>query len=72
MDGKGRANDNIWTERFRKTIRYNHIYINPSDTGLDLIEGVQTYIEYYHQNKHQGTGMKSNDAYYKSLNQNAA
>ena len=42
------------------------------DTGLELYEGVQTYIEYYHQKKHQGTGMKPNDAYYKSLNQNAA
>jgi putative transposase len=72
MDGKGRAIDNIWIERFWKTIKYNHIYLNPCDTGLELCEGVQTYIEYYHQKKHQGIGMKPNDAYYKSLNQNAA
>jgi putative transposase len=72
MDGKGRATDNIWIERFWKTIKYNHIYLNPCDTGLELYEGVQTYIEYYHQKKHQGIGMKPNDAYYKSLNQNAA
>ena len=72
MDGKGRATDNIWIERFWKTIKYNHIHLNPCDTGLELYEGVQTYIEYYHQKKHQGTGMKPNDAYYKSLNQNAA
>ena len=26
MDGKGRATDNIWIERFWKTIKYNHIY----------------------------------------------
>lgn len=38
MDGKGRATDNIWIERFRKTIKYNHIYLNPSDTGLELFE----------------------------------
>jgi putative transposase len=72
MDGKGRATDNIWIERFWKTIKYNHIYLNPCDTGLELYEGVQTYIEYYHQKKHQGIGMKPNDAYYKSLNQIAA
>ncbi|MCX6175886.1 MAG: integrase core domain-containing protein, partial [Bacteroidetes bacterium] len=72
MDGKGRATDNIWIERFWKTIKYNHIHLNPYDTGLELFEGVQTYIEYYHQKKHQTIGMKPNEAYYKSLNQNAA
>ncbi len=41
-------------------------------TGLELYEGVRTYIEYDQQKKHQGTGMKPNDTYYKSLNQNAA
>ena len=72
MDGKGRATDNIWIERFWKTIKYNHIYLNPCDTGLELFEGVQTYIEYYHNKKHQTIGMKPNEAYSISLNQNAA
>jgi putative transposase len=72
MDGKGRATDNIWIERFWKTIKYNHIYLNPSDTGLELFEGVQTYIEYYHNKKHQTIGMKPNEAYSKSLDRNAA
>ena len=72
MDGKGRATDNIWIERFWKTIKYNHIYLNPCDTGLELFEGVQTYIEYYHNKKHQTIGLKPNEAYSISLNQNAA
>jgi len=72
MNGKGRATDNIWIERFWKTIKYNHIYLNPCDTGLELFEGVQTYIDYYHQKKHQGIRIKPNEAYYKSLNQNTA
>ena len=72
MDGKGRATDNIWIERFWKTIKYNHIYLNPCDTGLELFEGVQTNIEYYHNKKHQTKGMKPNEAYSISLNQNAA
>jgi putative transposase len=71
MDGKGRATDNIWIERFWKTIKSNHIYLNPCDTSLELYEGVQTYIEYYHKTKHQGIGMKLNEACHKSLNQNA-
>jgi putative transposase len=72
LEGKGRATDNIWIERFWKTIKYNHIYLNPCDTGLELFERVQTYIEYYHNKKHQTIGMKPNIAYNKSLNQNAA
>jgi putative transposase len=72
MVGRGRATDNIWIERFWKTIKYNHIYLNPGETGLELYEGVQAYIECYHQKQHQGIGMKPKAAYYKSLNQNAA
>jgi putative transposase len=34
MVGKGRATDNIWTESFWKAIKYNHIHLNPCDTGL--------------------------------------
>lgn len=72
MDGKGRATDNIWIERFWKTIKYNHIYLNPCDTGLELFEGVQTYTEYYSSKKHQTVGMKPNEAHSISLNTNAA
>lgn len=55
-----------------KLYAQNYIYFNPRDTGLDLYGVVHTYIEYYHKKKHQGIEMKSNDAYFKSLNQNAA
>jgi len=72
MDGKGRATDNTWIERFWKNIKYNHIYLNPCDTGLELLEGVQTCIEYYHQKKHQGTGMSPNHAYQKYISQYVA
>ena len=47
MDGKGRAMDNIWIERFWKSIKYNHIYLNPADDGLELYEGGQDHIAYY-------------------------
>lgn len=29
MDGRGRAKDNIWIERFWKTIKYEYIHILP-------------------------------------------
>jgi hypothetical protein len=31
MDGKGRALDNIWIERYWKSLKYNHVYLNPAD-----------------------------------------
>ena len=72
MDSKGRAIDNIWIERFWKSIKYNYIYLNPCDNGLELFEGVREYIEYYNQKKHQTIKKKPNDAYQESICQKAA
>ncbi|MBN2820565.1 MAG: transposase family protein [Bacteroidales bacterium] len=44
MDGKGRATDNIWIERFWKSIKYDYIYLNPSDNGMELFAGVQKQL----------------------------
>jgi putative transposase len=41
MDGKGRATDNAWIERFWKSIKTDYIYLKPCNDGLELIEGVQ-------------------------------
>ena len=35
MDGKGRALDNVWIERLWKSIKYDYIYLNPFDEGLN-------------------------------------
>ncbi|WP_169734658.1 DDE-type integrase/transposase/recombinase [Maribacter antarcticus] len=47
MDGKGRALDNIYIERFRKSITYEKIYLNPPNGGLDLYQLVNEYSEFY-------------------------
>ena len=47
MDGKGRALDNIYIERFWKSIKYEKIYLNPSNGGLELYQNVKEYIEFY-------------------------
>ncbi len=36
MDGKRGAIDNIFIERFRRNIKYEKIYLEPSDHGLEL------------------------------------
>jgi putative transposase len=72
MDGKGRATDNAWIERFWKNIKYNYIYLNPCDNGLELFRGVQDHIEYYHNKKHQTIGISPQKAYHESIKKQAA
>jgi putative transposase len=54
MDGKGRALDNIFIERFWRTIKYQHIYLNPAEDGITLYQGISRWIDQYNQKPHQG------------------
>ena len=57
MDGKGRAIDNIFIERFWKSLKYDHVYIKPANDGLDLYKGLQEYFDLYNNiYTHQGIG----------------
>jgi len=59
MDGKGRATDNIFIERFWRTLKYDYVYLHPSIDGLELYQGVKEYIRYYNNEQcHQGIGRK--------------
>lgn len=63
MDGKGRALDNVWIERFWRSIKYDYIYLNPCDDGFELAEGLQNHIEYYNQKVHHTTKRTPNELY---------
>ena len=59
MDGKGRAIDNIFIERFFRSLKYDHVYLYPANDGIELYQGVKKYIQYYnHTRHHQGIGRK--------------
>lgn len=58
MDGKGRALDNIYIERFWRTIKYQHIYLNPAEDGISLYMGIKKWLENYHYKAHQGIERK--------------
>lgn len=47
MDGKGRAIDNIFIERFWRSLKYEHVYLNPVDNGLDLHNGIYKWMNFY-------------------------
>lgn len=72
MDGKGRAIDNRWIERFWKTLKYNHIYLNPPENGIDLLNAIEYYINYYNEEKKHHTIKEiPSNRYWRSL-KNAA
>ncbi|GJM64914.1 integrase [Persicobacter diffluens] len=67
MDGKGRALDNIFVERLWRTVKYEDIYLNAYDTGLDLHIGLIEYFNYYNQRRrHSSIGeLRPADVYEK-------
>ncbi|WP_240743384.1 IS3 family transposase [Ilyomonas limi] len=54
MDGKGRAIDNIFSERLWRTVKYEHIYLYVYADGLSLFKGLQQYFSFYNgERRHQ-------------------
>jgi len=47
MDGKGRALDNIFIERLWKSVKYENIYLNVYENGVDLYKGLTKYFRFY-------------------------
>lgn len=55
MDGKGRATDNIFIERFWRTLKQDYVYLYPEANGTNLFSGLKKFINYYNTQKpHQG------------------
>jgi len=51
MDGKGRCLDNIWIERFWRTLKQEYIYINPAENGKTLLKGLKKFLNYYNNRR---------------------
>jgi len=47
MDGKGQALDNVRTERFFRSLKYEAVYINEYITPKEMIAGANSYIRDY-------------------------
>jgi len=55
MDGKGRAIDNIFIERFWRSLKYDYVYIKVPSDGLELYHGLKEHMDYYNNRLcHQG------------------
>ena len=60
MDGKGRAIDNIFIERFWRSVKQEYIYINPANGGFELYNGVEEYMRFYNYERgHESLAYKT-------------
>jgi putative transposase len=66
MDSVGRAIDNIFIERFWRSIKYENVYLYSYENGLVLFKGLGAYIDFYNnQRPHQSLEYKTPSALYK-------
>jgi len=57
MDGKGRAIDNVFIERFWRSFKYDYFYLNVPNGGAELYEGTQEYMTFYnYERSHSSVG----------------
>jgi putative transposase len=47
MDGRGRCMDNIFTERFWRSYKYEEVYLKEYETPRDCRRGAAEYIAHY-------------------------
>lgn len=67
MDGKGRAIDNIFIERFWRNIKYEKIYPEPSEDGHELYGKIKWYMEFYNaQRPHQSLDYKKPETVFRA------
>ncbi len=60
MDGRGRAFDNIFIERFWRTVKYEEVYIKEYQAVIDAYSGLEGFIKFYNDERlHQSLGYKS-------------
>ena len=60
MDSKGRALDNIFTERLWRTVKYENIYLQDYQSPREARQGIRDYLTYYNQQRpHQSLGYQT-------------
>lgn len=51
MDGKGRALDNIFTERLWRTVKYEDVYLKGYTSPREARQGIATYLAFYNNKR---------------------
>jgi putative transposase len=65
MDGKGAWRDNVFIERFWKTLKYDEVYLRAYDTVSDARASIARYISFYNERRpHSSLKDRTPDAAY--------
>jgi putative transposase len=65
MDGKGRALDNIFTERLWRTMKYEEVYLHEYASPREARQGLSNYVQFYNQQRlHQALDYQTPAAVY--------
>ncbi|AIF80984.1 Integrase catalytic subunit [endosymbiont of Acanthamoeba sp. UWC8] len=68
MDSKGAWLDNVWIERFWRSIKYEEVYLKSYDSIAEATQSIAQYIEFYnHKRPHQALGYKTPAQVYLTL-----
>ena len=68
MDGKGRALDNIFTERLWRTIKYEEVYLKEYSSPREARKSLTDYFEFYNNERpHQSLGYQTPSEVYFGL-----
>lgn len=60
MDGRGRAMDNIFTERLWRSLKYEEVYLKDYATVLEAWENIGDYFKFYnYERKHQSNNYQT-------------
>ena len=60
MDGKGRALDNIFTERLWRSLKYEEVYLHEYQSPKEARERIQSWFSFYNRERpHQSLGYKT-------------
>jgi putative transposase len=60
MDGKGRALDNIFTERLWRTVKYEEVYLHSYESPREARQQLSRYLAFYNQERpHQALAYRT-------------
>jgi putative transposase len=65
MDGKGRWIDNVFIERFWRSLKYEEVYLKAYETVAQANRGIGNYFDLYNQERpHQSLSRFAPDEVY--------
>ena len=65
MDSKGRALDNVFTERLWRSVKYEEVYLHDYASPRDARQGLSRYFTFYnHERLHQALGYATPASWY--------